>query len=368
LTTSGTRAHERKSTLPWLGWGAWQRGRSVTRSNRVDTKNEQARHDRVTDRDARAALAAGAAVAEGTFPAVREAMKALTGVIGWVGASIAGLTAACYGAGYFTIHEHLTMLGFGDVVDVSNDQLLLEGGRFFYLTLQQMAVGGMIIIVSVTAVCAIAWAIYRIPWVRKRKAAEWIRERLASKSVKSLTTELLPLFAVVIVVVHYNLYYAPTSSILGLENLAFAKPSGDEFAKGVGAMIQSGCTDDRDWLVGTYGFFCQVYALFIGVTWLIIYNRSSTAFGKAANLLFVLYTVILTAFLPLAFAVLVRTPIYPVVDVTLKAGQPAHGLVIQRTDRGILLWNPLTRHVVSYGSGDVAGYEVVGDQDIFARS
>jgi hypothetical protein len=62
-------------------------------------------------------------MAEGTFPAVREALKGLTGVIGWVGASIAGLTALCYGAGYFTIHAHLTMLGFTDVVDVSNGRI-----------------------------------------------------------------------------------------------------------------------------------------------------------------------------------------------------------------------------------------------------
>lgn len=305
-------------------------------------------------------------MAEGTFPAVREAMKGLTGFIGWLGASIAGLTAACYGAGYFAIHGHLTMLGFGDVVDVSNDQLLLEGGRFFYQALQQIAVGGMIIIVSGTVVCAIAWAIYRIPFVQKSKAVVSARTRLAKKSVKSLTAELLPLFAVAIVVIHYNLYYEPTSSILRLENLAFAKPNADEFANAVGAMIQSGKAGDRDWLVEDFNFFVQVYALFIGVTWLIIYNRSSTAFGKAANLLFLLYTVILTAFLPLAFGVLVRTPIYPVVDVKLKSGQQAHGLVIQRTDRGILLWNPVTRHAVSYGSGEVAGYEVVGDRDIFA--
>jgi hypothetical protein len=308
-------------------------------------------------------------MAEGTFPAVREAMKGLTGFIGWLGASIAGLTAACYGAGYFTIHEHLTMLGFGDVVDISNDQLLLEGGRFFYLTLQQMAVGGMIIIVSAKAECAIAWGVYQIPFVQRSKAVVWTRKRLASKSVKGLTIYLLPLIAIAIVIWHYDKFYEPTSSILSLVNLAFSTPRGEAgtYAIHVGRAILTGDTGDRNGLVDDYNFFVRVYTLFIAVTWLIIYNRSSTAFGKAANLLFVLYTVILTAFLPLAFAVLVRTPIYPVVNVTLKGGQQAHGLVIQRTDRGTLLWNPVTRHAVSYGSNDVVGYEVVGDRDIFAK-
>jgi hypothetical protein len=299
---------------------------------------------------------------EGTFPAVREAMKGLTGFIGWLGASIAGLTAACYGAGYFAIHEHLTMLGLGDVVDVSNDQLLLEGGRFFYLTLQQMAVGGMIIIVSAVAACAIGWALYRLAFVKNAVAGGG--KRFATKDRKALITDLLlPLLAVAIVVAHYSFYYDPLSDILELDNLAFRPPNPD----GVAGMIQSGDGGDRDWLVGSYGFFCQVYALFVGVTWLMIYNRSRSAFGKAAKLLFVVYTVILTAFLPLAFGVLVRTPIYPVVDVTLKGGQQAHGLVIQRSDRAILLWNPATRHAASYRSDDVAGYEVVGERDIFAK-
>lgn len=311
----------------------------------------------------------GAMPTERTFPAIRDAMKALTGVIAWVGASIAGLTALCYAAGYFTIHEHLAMLGFSDVVDVSKDQLLLEGGRFFYRTLQQMAISGIIIIVTATAACAIAWAIYRIPLVHGNERVVAIRDRLASKSARGLTAELLPLFAIAIVVWHYNFFYDPTSSILTLENLAFSAPRGQSgtFAIQAGRMILSGNPDDRANLAGSYDYFVQVYALFIAVTWLMIYNRSNTAFGKAANFLFVIYTVILTAFLPLAFAVMVRTPIYPVFDVALKGGRQVHGLVIQRTDNGILLWDPRTRRAASYGSNDITGYQVVGDRDIFAR-
>jgi len=308
-------------------------------------------------------------LADDTPSAVREAVKALTGVIGWIGASVAGLTALGYGAGYFTVHEHLIMLGFSDVVDVTNDDVLLEGGRFFYLTLQQMAVGGMFIIITATAVSAIAWAIYRIPHVRRNKRVVAVSRRLGSAGVRCLTSELLPLFAIAIVVWHYNVYYEPLSSILSLENLAFSTPRGEPgtLAIDTGRMILSGSAEDRANLVGSYNFFVQVYALFVVVSWLMIYNRSSTAFGKAANFLFVIYTVILTAFLPLAFAVLVRTPIYPVANVMLKSGQATHGLLIQRTDRGMILWNPRTRSAVSYGRDDVTGYEVVGDRDIFAK-
>jgi hypothetical protein len=261
------------------------------------------------------------------------------------------------------------MLGFSDVVDVTNDDVLLEGGRFFYLTLQQMALGGMIIVVTATAISAIGWAIYRVPSVRRNKKVLAIKRRLGNAGIRGMTSEMLPLIAIVIVIWHYNVYYEPLSSILSLENLAFAMPRADPgtLATHVAKMILSGNPDDRAALVGSYDFFVQVYTLFIAVTWLMIYNRSNTAFGKAANFLFVIYTVILTAFLPLAFAVLVRTPVYPVAKVELKDGQESNGLVVQRTDVGTILWNPRTRSALSYGREDIIGYEVVGERDIFAR-
>lgn len=308
-------------------------------------------------------------MADDTPSAERAAVKALTGVVGWIGASVAGLTALGYGAGYFTVHEHLIMLGFGDVVDVTNDDILLEGGRFFYLTLQQMAVGGMIIIVTATAISAIVWAIHQLPAVRKNRWVVAVNRRTSSAGMRGLTSEMLPLAAIAIVVWHYNSYYDPLSSILSLENLAFSAPRVESgtIATDVGRMILSGDANDRAALIDSYNFFVQVYALFIAVTWLIVYNRSSTLFGRAANFLFIIYTVILTAFLPLAFAVLVRTPIYPVANVMLKSGQPTHGLVIQRTDRGMILWNPSTRGAVSYSRDEVTGNEVIGARDIFAK-
>lgn len=304
-----------------------------------------------------------------TAPAVREAVKALTGAIGWIGASIAGLTALCYGAGYFVIHTHLIMLGLSDVVDVSNDQLLLEGGRFFYWTLAQLAVGWIIIIVAATAVCAIAWTIYQIPLVRRNKAVMLVHDWLSSARAKGLKSELLPLIAIGVVAWHFDAYYDALSSVLGLNNLLFSAPdphAGSEVTS-TAAMIMSGSDHDRMGLIGSYNFFVRVYALFIAVIWLMIYKRSSTAFGKAANFLFIIYTVLLAAFLPQAFAVLVRTPFYPVANLTLKDGQQVHGLIVQRTDHTVLIWIPEARRAVSLGADDVPKFEVVGERDIFGK-
>ena len=163
--------------LPWLGRAPGNRWEGVTRSIASTRKSSRIA--------ARSAGRTATNIANDAPSAVREAVKAVTGLIGWIGASVAGLTAFGYGAGYFTVHEHLIMLGFSDVVDVTNDEILLEGGRFFYRTLQEMAFGGMIIIIVTTAVCFIAWSIYRIPFVRQRKAVVSIRGRLASKCRKA---------------------------------------------------------------------------------------------------------------------------------------------------------------------------------------
>jgi hypothetical protein len=103
------------------------------------------------------------------------------------------------------------------------------------------------------------------------------------------------------------------------------------------------------------------------VTWLIIYKGSNTAYGKAANFLFIVYTVLLTAFLPQAFAVLVRTAYYPVANVSLKNGQQVHGFILQRTDRSFLIWNAAARSVAALNNADVTGFEVVGERDIFEK-
>lgn len=350
-----------RTKLPRLGGSAWQQGEGVTRSI-ASTRKSSSSATRFAKRAAK--------IADDTPSAVRDAVTAFTRFIGWIGASVAGLTAFGYAAGYFTVHEHLIMLGFSDVVKVTNDDILLEGGRFFYRTLQQMAVGWMIIIITATAVWVVAWAIYRPQFVRKSKPVVSIRMRLASKSVKGRLAELIPLLAIVIVVLHHDKYYDPANSILGLENLAFSMP-GDEtetYARWVSQKILSGDANQRAELIADYDYFVQIYALFIAVTWLLIYNRgSSSTFGRAASFLFVIYTVILTAFLPLAFGVLVRTPIYPVANVVLKNGQAIQGLVIQRTDGELTMWNPRTHSAVFYGRDDMTGYEVVGSRDIFAK-
>ena len=303
-------------------------------------------------------------MADEIAPVVRDAAKAITGVIGWIGASLVGITALCYGAGYFVIHTHLSMLGLSDVVDVPNSQLLLEGGRFFYWTLAQVAVGWMIIVVIGTIICLVARIIYEVPTISRSKVVTSVRERLSGPSAKRIGADLLPLAAIAIIVWHYDWFYDPTNSILGLSNLLFSTgPAHDPTA----AMIMSGDQTQRANLIETYDFFVWAYALVVAVTWLMVYKGGRRAFGRAANFVFITYTIVVTAFLPQAFAVLVRTPFYPVANVMLRNGQQVRGLIVQRTDRNILIWDAEGQRAQALSPGDVTGFEVTGERDIFQK-
>jgi len=303
-------------------------------------------------------------MSEEVAPLVRAAVKALTGVIGWIGASVAGVTALCYGAGYFVIHTHLSMLGLSDVVEVTNNQLLLEGGRFLFFTLAQVAVGWMIVVVIATGFCVFGRLVYYLPFVKRSRAVGWGRERISSAREKGFSGDVLSLAAISLIIWHYSYYYDPTNSILTLHSLIFSAPAD---AKSTAGMIMSGNAEQRAALVGSYDFFVRVYALFVAVAWVLIYKGSNTAYGKAANFLFIVYTVLLTAFLPQAFAVLVRAPYYPVANVALKNGQQVHGFILQRTDHSFLVWNAEARRLAALSNSDITGFEVVDERDIFEK-
>lgn len=303
-----------------------------------------------------------------THPAVREAAGALAGIVGWIGGSIAGLTALCYGAGYFVIHTHLTMLGFSGVVDVPADQLLLEGGRFFYYTLAKILLAGMVIVLIPTGFYLLAKSIYRTPRIHGNKCVRWLREILASDRAKLIEGYALPLLAILLVVLHFNYYYDELGTLQTLNNLAFLTPGKVPGIAGqIAPMITSGSEVDRDNLIATYLQLVFNYTVFVALLWIVIRRVGATPLGKIAKTFFVLYTALLTASLPLAFGVLVRTPIYPAATVILKNGEKFKGFLLQRSAEDILLWNPDARRSIVFNVAETSRVEAAGESDIFHK-
>ena len=303
-----------------------------------------------------------------THPAVREAAGALAGIVGWIGGSLAGLTALCYAAGYFVIHTHLTMLGFSGVVDVPADQLLLEGGRFFYYTLAKVLLAGMVIVLIPTGFYLLAKSVYRVPLIRDNKCVRWLRQILTSDRTKLIEGYALPLLAIFLVVLHFNYYYDELATLQTLNNLAFLTPGkGPGIAGEIAPMITSGSEVDRDNLIATYLQIVFNFTAFIASLWIVIHRAGATPLGKIAKTFFILYTALLAASLPLAFGVLVRTPIYPAATVILKNGEKFQGFLLQRSAEDILLWNPDARRNIAFDVADTSRVEAGDERDIFHK-
>jgi len=304
-----------------------------------------------------------------THPAVRQAVSALTGAIGWIGASVAGLTALCYGAGYFVIHTHLTMLGLSGVVDVPTDQLLLEGGRFFYFTLSQMVVFAMVVASVAIAIWLIATIIFKFSPVGRSRPVSAVRRFLKGDRVERVAPYVVPVAIMAAVILLYDWYYYELDSLLQLQNLAFGPvtPEKGSLAEQVQPLIRSGKPEYRDGLIQTYVFFVWKYTAFIIFAWLVVYKGSRTVLGRFSNFLLVLFSILLTALLPSAFAVLVRTPIYPVANLAFKNGQQLRGVLIQRTEHNVLVWIPARRGAASFNADEVSSVEVIGERDIFKK-
>lgn len=302
-----------------------------------------------------------------THPVVRQAVSTFNGIIGWIGASIAGLTALCYGAGYFVIHTHLAMLGFSGIVDVPTNQLLLEGGRFFFYTLEKILLAGMVIVLIPTGLYLLGRSVHHIPPIHRHRAVVGLRRILAGDRAQRIGSYALPLLAIVLVVWHFNYYYDAVGTLQRLSNLAFVPAEVPGFAAEVVPLITSGSEKDRDILIATYLQFVFNYTAFISALWIVIYRAGSTPLGKIAKGFFILYTALLTVSLPLAFGILVRTPLYPATIVTLKMGAPVKGLMLQRSEHSVLLWRPDERRAVSLEAGEISRIESMGELDIFQK-
>ena len=302
-------------------------------------------------------------------PAIRQALGALSGWIGWLGASVAGLTALCYGAGYFVLHTHLTMLGLTGAVDIPTDQLLLEGGRFFYFTLAIFIEAAMVIAAIATAIFLLGATAYRMPAIRESRAASSIRRFVANERARRIASFVLPLAIILLVIFHFNSFYDRLTSLRVLNGLAFGpvKAEPRTLAAQVQPLILTGDPSDRDKLVNTYIGLVRNYALFISIVFLVVHKGARTGFGRAANLLLILYAILLTASLPTAFAVLVRSPIYPAAILVFDKAQWSSGLVLQRTDHDVIVWHPQTRHAATYNRDDVSRVTMVGERDIFQK-
>jgi hypothetical protein len=88
----------------------------------------------------------------------------LKAFIVWLGGAVAGITAIFYAAGYLAVRGQLTMLGLRGVVDSDSNELLQEGGMFFFRATQRaltMALPLAAILIATASAVFVVWPLLR---------------------------------------------------------------------------------------------------------------------------------------------------------------------------------------------------------------
>jgi hypothetical protein len=314
-----------------------------------------------------------------------ELLRGLQGLLGSMVGSLAGLTALCYGAGYFLFHAHLNMLGLGEVIDFPQDKMLVEGGRFFLYSIGQLITDG-ILLGGLFAFLLATWTIlkeipvFSRPMARGSSRLNDVRLWFANRHPR-LGDALMLLVFVALLAVHIQTFFYPISSLQQLSSILYDAPeliprtceqigaSGAPFNMIVAAMVKNtNCTrylkPEFDSILDQY--LLVVLLLFFAFSYTA--RRSGVLARRLPRMLVGAYGVIFTLMLPIAFGVLVREPFYPTVEVSLTGGQKIVATLLERTDTRVLLWEDDVRRVVWYSSAKVDSVQVTGEKNIFEKS
>ena len=330
------------------------------------------------------------AVTESAAPAARVTLpQGVRALVGWLATSLAGLTAIIYAAGYFLFHAHLNMLGLGDVVGFPHEQMLLEGGRFFFFCIGELIryclVGGVLL-----AVVLIAAAMLReIPFAARTSGLvsdwAWRRRMVLTATHPRLEAAVVLAVFVALLALHAKYFYYPLYALQGLSDLLYATPqpalatpracaafidSGPALDALARRIVTSGTGPCQGALVFAFQGALEDYLLLVIGAAITFYYTARARDGLVIRLMRLLlgaYALMFTLMLPVAFGVLVRLPIYPIVDVTLRDGTRLHAKQLERTSASITLWDGAARRTIWRPLDGVGSIQVSGEGNLFDR-
>lgn len=314
-----------------------------------------------------------------------ELLQRLKESIAWLGGALAALTAICYATGYYAFHAHLTMLGLGRVVDFKHEDMLVEGGRFFFSVtahLLQMVLaigaGGVSVLVLLAFLGEIGPLARRV-----RRAGQWLNARRAALDIArpALKRTLLMTAVVVLLIAHTDRFFYPLLALGRIDSLLFR--TGAQATPDCRALIPeagSGLPPAVAASLLTQGERCSVFLLaefrrlLDGYLVLVVAVGLLFSFGaslqppmlaRAFRLVLAVYAMVYTLLLPIAFGILVRAAVYPVASLEFKDGALASGNLMTRNDKSLLLWLPAERKAVWYPSETIARLQVTGQANLF---
>lgn len=294
------------------------------------------------------------------------------------------MTALCYGCGYFSYHAHLTMLGLNGTVDFPHDQMLLEGAQFLLVLLSALLLDAFLGIV-ILIVAGLAWLIVRranpVPLgARNVRQRAMLRYHDATIAHPHLFPGIVLLALAMLLGWHYDLYFETLKALGTAAHLLFAQvpPSacnGLEHADpGAVANIAAGiitrgetCRTD---LQGEFTWLVEGYFLLLVIVALVMSRAGERLPGPVRTVVKAsvgLYAGIYTLWLPVAYGILARAPIYPLADVALTGGGMDHGWLLSRNSDGLLLWRDASRSAIWYPPSRTGQVRVTAVGNIFSQ-
>jgi len=316
-----------------------------------------------------------------------ELLDRLKASIAWLGGALAALTAICYATGYYAFHAHLTMLGLGQVVDFKHEDMLLEGARFFFAVTAHLLQMVLALGAGGAGLLALLAFLGEIgPLARRaRLGRAWLGARCAALDTArpALKGTLLLAALVALLMAHTDRFFYPLLALGRIDSLLFR--AGAQATADCRALIPatgSGLPPAVASALLMQGERCGVFVLAefrrlldgylvllaaIGLSFSLQALIRPPLLARACRLVLAVYGMVYTLLLPIGFGILVRTAVYPLASLELKAGAPASGNLMARNDKSLLLWLPAERRAVWYPSENIARLQMTGQSNLFSR-
>ncbi|HWI13080.1 MAG TPA: hypothetical protein VNT02_02455 [Burkholderiales bacterium] len=312
--------------------------------------------------------------------------------ISWVGGAVAGLSILFYAAGYLVYRAHVNMLGLTGIVDYPHEQLLYEGAKFYFTVCAYLLKTFFVVGITVLLLVILGMLLRHIGWLDRAigRAGTSLRARIATWNARRpalLRAVVLALLALLFVL-HTDRFFYPLEDLYtGIENLLYTKPAAefaprctvgsapgerpDDMVSAVTTWLQQGerC---RPQLLGEFRRLLAGYLLLLVAGYFALTYRElrHTAVYRAGTVTLVVYGVLYTLLLPVAFGVLVRSPVYPYVVVKKDGAGVASSArhLLHRQENALLVWDPAARKA-TWMRADTAVVEidVLGQANLFSR-
>lgn len=249
-------------------------------------------------------------------------------LFGWLGGSLAGITAMLYAFGYLVTRAHLSMLGLYGVVSFDQSDFLQEGAKFVLVLVNDfvLPVAAALLLVGLPL-----W------WLatRSQTPIKWVRAQLAGRAALRPALFILLFLSFALLSDRAGAHFGEA---LRVRNLLYAVETQDELSAwrlaGNEAALAGWFTEREFEVLGT--------GLLATVAWWGLASSRRRGWLVAPLFLALASQCIL---LPMAYGATQRPVLYPRVKISGKESPSQPLFLIDSSDDAFVVWSPLTRHV-----------------------